>query len=491
LGSFLPYKDRQLTIILSNWLSTCLIEFIVLGELKLNKNKKLFGTSGIRGVVNVNLTPMLALEVGLAVATHTKSGNIVVGHDTRVSSPMMEHSLISGLLGGGSNVCMLGLTPTPLLAFLTRELNAKAGVMITASHNPPEYNGIKLFNTDSLAFDDGQQNQIEEIIRNKLFTRPSWQNIGTVTSLDESHRYLKAIQKNVVLEKKWRVILDPGCGATCNIAPTLFRMLGCDVITMNAQPDGFFPGRLPLPEPESLQYLCQMVKNLHADVGIAYDGDGDRMVAIDEKGAFAPLDQILAAFASHVVRMNNGGIVVTNLESSMCFEKMVESYGGVVVRTKVGDVRVAAAIKRHTAVFGGEPCGAWIHPQHHFCPDGILSSILLLKTLEEVNKTLSSFVSDVPHFPMIRREVTCPDDVKSKVIENLESRLPSLFPEHKKVSTIDGVRLTLKEGWVLIRPSGTEPLLRLTVEAESKEEAEKTMKKCLKMVEKLIKGATR
>ena len=449
--------------------------------------QKLFGTSGIRGVINVDLTPMLALDVGLAVATYTDAGKIAVGHDTRISCPMLEHSLVSGLLAGGSTVYRLGLTPTPLLAFLTREFKANAGVMITASHNPPEYNGIKLFNADSMAYDERQQNQIEEIIRNKGFRRPSWQNIGTTTSQDESHRYLEAVQKTVKLEKKWRVVLDPGCGATCHIAPALFRMLGCEVMAVNAQPDGFFPGRSPLPEAEFLQQLCQMVKSFHADIGIAYDGDGDRMVAIDENGALAPFDQILAAFASHTVRENKGGIVVTNVEASMCFERMVEPYGGEIVRTKVGDVHVAAAIKRHKAVFGGEPSGAWIHPQHHFCPDGVLSSILLLKILEEKNKSLSSLVSEVPHYPIIRRGVTCPNDVKPEVMENLESSLPALFPETREESTIDGVRLTLKKGWILIRPSGTEPLVRLTVEAESEVMAREIMNKGLKLVEKLIK----
>jgi phosphoglucosamine mutase len=453
--------------------------------------QRLFGTSGIRGIFNVDLTPKLAVDVGLALATYTNAGEIVIGHDTRVSSPLLERSVISGLLSGGSRVHRLGLTPTPVLAFLTRELKADAGVMITASHNPPEYNGTKLFNPDSTAYNEKEQREIEKIINQKLFTRSRWQDIKKLTSLDETHRYLEALQKAVKLERQWRVVLDPGCGATCHVAPTLFRMLGCKVTAINSQPDGFFPGRSPAPEPESLQPLCEVVKQLRADIVIAYDGDGDRMVVIDEKGFLAPLDQTLAAYASHLVKKRKGGVVVTTVEASMCLEKTIEPVHGKVVRTKVGDVEVASAVKRHKAVFGGEPCGAWIHPQHHHCPDGILSSVLLLKSLEDENKNLSSFVSEIPRYPILRQKLPCPNRAKSVVIEDLGKTLPPLYPEVEEKLTIDGVRLTLKNGWILVRPSGTEPSIRITVEVESVKEAEDIMEKGIRQIKKSVEEATR
>jgi phosphoglucosamine mutase len=448
---------------------------------------KLFGSSGIRGVVNMDLTPTLVVEVGLALATHTNSGRILVGHDTRVSSPLLENSIISGLSAGGSNVYRLGLVPTPVLAFITREIKADAGVMITASHNPPEYNGIKLFNGDSMPYNQKQQYQIESIMADNQYKRADWQHIGTATSLDESNRYIEAVQKIIKLKKKWRVILDPGCGATCQIVPTLFRRLGCKVIAMNAQPDGFFPARSPAIEAESLQPLGRIVKQLNADIGIAYDGDGDRMVAIDEKGVLAPLDQNLAAYASYLVRKHRGGAVITTVEASMCLEEMVGLHGGKVIRTKVGDVNVSSAIKRHEAVFGGEPCGAWIHPQHHFCPDGILSSILLLEALEEEGKTLSSFVSEAPQYPVIRKNISCPNKIKPTTMEGIDKSLPSLFPENKEKIATDGICLIVRCGKILVRPSGTEPLIRLTAEAESAKEAEEIMKKCLKLVKNTIR----
>jgi len=448
--------------------------------------QRLFGTSGIRGIFNVDLTPKLALEVGLALATYTNAGEIAVGHDTRVSSPLLEHSVVSGLLSGGSKVDRVGLTPTPVLAFLTRELKADSGVMITASHNPPEYNGVKLFNPDSTAYNEEEQRGIERITNQKLFKRSGWKDIKTPTSLDETHRYLEAIQKAVKLERRWRLVLDPGCGAACHVAPALFRMLGCEVTAINSQPDGFFPGRSPALELESLQPLCEVVKQLHAEIGIAYDGDGDRMVVIDERGVIALLDQTLAAYASWLIKKRKGGLVVTTVEASMCFEKMIEPLHGKIVRTKVGDVEVATAVEGHEAVFGGEPCGAWIHPQHHYCPDGILSSVLLLKALEDENKSLSSFVSEAPCYPILREKLPCPNRAKSAVMEDLEKTLPSLYSEIEGKLTIDGLRLTLKNGWILVRPSGTEPFIRITVEAESAEEAEDIMEEGLRQVKKSV-----
>jgi phosphoglucosamine mutase len=324
--------------------------------------QRLFGTSGIRGIINSDYYADLPLKVGLAIATLTNSGDILTGRDSRVSSSMFEESLISGLLAGGSSVQCLGLVPTPVLAFLTRELDAETGVMITASHNPPEYNGIKLFCKDSCAYADDQQVQIEEIIRNQSFRRvcaSTWKTLIDARKINEVNSYFEIIRNKIKLNKKWRIVLDLGHGATCCIAPKLFREKNLEVITINSHIDGFFPGRKPLPDAESLIPLFNVVKNLSADIGIAYDGDGDRMSIIDEKGSMIPSDQLMAAFAAHRFKKNDGGIVVTTVEASLCMESMVEEYSGKVIRTNVGDVAIATSTKKHRAIFGGEPCVAW------------------------------------------------------------------------------------------------------------------------------------
>jgi len=447
---------------------------------------KLFGTSGVRGLVNVDLTPILAAKVGLAVVTFSKAKKVLVARDTRVSGLMLEKALVSGLLAGGANVICLGVVPTSVLAFLTKKLNADAGVMITASHNPPEYNGIKIFNSDSMAYGGESQNEIERIVKNEIFCLVNWRNVGEAMFIDESHFYVEMAWKTVKSRKKWHVIVDPGCGATYSLAPMIFEGLGCKVTAINAQPDGFFPARSPEPNAESLKPLAKIVRELSADVGIAYDGDGDRVAFIDEEGNFVDFDRVLAAYAAYIAKEKGGGTIVTNVEASMCVEKMVEAQSGKVARTKVGDVYVAEAVKQHNAIFGGEPCGAWIHPKFHYCPDGILSSVLLLKAMEDENKRLSEFIAETPQYPVLRENVACENEIKYKVVEKVEDGLKSVFPVYKELSNVDGVYLALENGWILVRASGTEPLVRLTVEGESLKATRKIMEKGVVLVKELV-----
>jgi phosphoglucosamine mutase len=437
-------------------------------------------------VVNKDLTPVLAVKVGLAIGTFTKAGKIFVARDTRLSGSIIENALVSGLLACGSKVYCLGVLPTPVLAYSTMKLEADAGVMITASHNPPQYNGIKIFDGNGMAYGEKSQSEIEKIIENEDFRLADWRNLGENIALEDKRGlYLDMVQKSITLEKEWHVVVDPGCGATSNIAPTVFRSLKCKVTSINANADGFFPGRSPEPNVESLKPLAKIVRNLGADVGVGYDGDGDRAAFLDENGDLMNFDRVLAAYAAYILKKGEGKTVVTNVEASMCVEKMVEPHGGKVVRTKVGDVYVAEAVKKFNAVFGGEPCGAWIHPQFHYCPDGILSSVLLLKALEDEGKSLSEFVAETPAYPVLRRNVPCRNDEKHRVVEKTEEAFKKVFPKYKQLSTVDGVRLTLEDGWVLVRASGTEPLVRLTVEGESLKAAERIMEKALALVKEV------
>ena len=447
---------------------------------------KLFGSSGVRGLVNVDLKPILAAKIGLAVVTFSKAKKVLVARDTRVSGVMLENALVSGLLAEGADVNCLGVVPTPVLAYLTKRLKADVGVMITASHNPPQYNGIKIFGGDSLAYSKESQNEVEKIIANESFRRGDWRNVGETLLIDESHLYVEMIGKTAKLHKKWHVIVDPGCGATYNLAPMVLKILGCSVQAINSQPDGFFPARSPEPNAESMKLLAKIVRELDADLGVGYDGDGNRAAFIDEKGNFVDFDRVLAAYAAYVAKKKGKGVVVTNVETSMCIEKMVEACGGKVMRTKVGDVYVAEAIKRHNAVFGGEPCGAWIHPQFHYCPDGILSSVMLLKALEDENRSLSEFIAETPQYQTLRENIVCKNKVKHKVVEKVGEGLKAVFPAYKKYSTVDGVRLALRNGWILVRASGTEPVVRLTVEGESLKAAKEILEKGVAFVKKLV-----
>jgi phosphoglucosamine mutase len=449
---------------------------------------KLFGSSGVRGLANVDLTPLLACKVGLAVATYAKAKKAVVARDTRVSGSMLEDALVSGLLSSGTEVLLAGIVPTPALAYATKAFGADAGFMLTASHNPPQYNGIKVFNRDSLSYTDEDQNAVEKNVREGTFALADWRSLGKTTPIDASQIYMEMALKAVALKRQWRVVVDPGCGATFDVAPAMLKAMGCKVTALNAHPDGYFPARKSEPTAESLKDLANVVKTLGADAGIAFDGDGDRVAFIDEKGAFVNFDRSLAAYAAYALKRSGGGTVVTNVEASMCVETMAQTQGGRVIRSRVGDIYISEAIKRAGAVFGGEPCGAWVHPQLHYCPDGPLSAALFLKALEDEGKSASEFVGAVPEYITLRENVTCKKELKYKAVAKIGATLKTAFPDYTDFSTVDGVRLALKDGWLLVRASGTEPLIRLTVEGESLAVANDITKKATALIKKQIEA---
>jgi phosphoglucosamine mutase len=449
---------------------------------------KLFGSSGVRGLTNVDLTPILACRVALAMATHSKAKTAVVARDTRVSGNMLEEALVSGLLSTGTDVLFADIVPTPVLAYATKALCADIGFMLTASHNPPQYNGIKVFNSESLSYTDEDQEAVEKIVTDGNFAVADWRSLGKTTLIDASTVYLCAVQKTVTLKKRWNVVVDPGCGAAFGIGPQMLKALGCKVTSLNAQPDGYFPARKSEPTAESLHDLAKTVKTLHADVGVAFDGDADRVAFVDENGVFVNFDRSLAAYGAFALKRNGGGLVVTNVEASMCVETMAEKYGGKVVRTRVGDIYVSETIKRDGAVFGGEPCGAWVHPQIHLCPDGPLSAALFLKALEDEGKTVSEFIGEVPEYITMRENIVCKNEQKNKIAEKLGGALKSGFPDYTDFSTVDGARVALKNGWLLVRASGTEPLIRLTVEGESPEAAKDITQKATALIHKQIEA---
>ena len=281
---------------------------------------------------------------------------------------MLEDALVSGLLSSGTDVFLAGIVPTPVLAYATKALGADAGFMLTASHNPPQYNGIKVFKGDSLSYTDEDQDAVEKNVVEGTFALADWRSLGKTTPIDASQVYMEMALKAVALKRQWQIVVDPGCGATFDVAPAMLKAMGCKVTALNAHPDGYFPARKSEPTAESLKDLANVVKTLGADAGIAFDGDGDRVAFVDEKGAFVNFDRSLAAYAAYALKRSGGGTVVTNVEASMCVETMAQAQGGKVIRTKVGDIYISEVIKQSDAVFGGEPCGAWVHPQASLLP---------------------------------------------------------------------------------------------------------------------------
>jgi len=429
----------------------------------------LFGTSGIRRIVGVDLEPILAVRIGLALGFVLEKGRLTLAKDTRTSGQMLSSALAAGALSGGLEVIDLGILPTPALAYLTKSLGAVSGVVITASHNPPEFNGLKLFDSDGKAYDESLQNQIERVYSSGKLARASWNQPCDVSSLDLSLEYIEMVLRQVDLDKKWKAAVDCGSGAAYQLAPDTLRSLHCDTFCLNDQPDGFFPGRSPEPTLQSVSALVAAVRNMNCDIGFAYDGDADRALFVDEQGRCVDGDIALAAFASYKVRKHGGGQVALPIDTSLAAQEAVEKSSGRVVWTKVGDANVANAIVTRCAIFGGEPCGAWIHPSFHLCPDGILSSIMLLKAIEEEDTTASEFFSGIKKYPMRRTKIPCQDRAKTEIMRKVEASLPELFGEKTDVTRIDGIRIQAQNGWILVRASGTEPAIRITVEARSEQ----------------------
>lgn len=448
---------------------------------------KLFGSSGVRGLVNSELTPTLVCKVASAVAAHAKAKKVIVARDTRVSGDMFEAALVSGLTSMGTDVLLAGMVPTPALAYASKITGSDAGFMLTASHNPPQYNGIKVFNGD-LSYADDDQVAVEKIVADGKPPLADWRKLGKTAPIDAAQIYLDMAQKAVKLKKPWRVVVDAGCGAAFDVGPKLLMAIGCKVIALNCQPDGHFPARKSEPTAESLNDLAKTVKALGADIGIGFDGDADRVAFVDENGVFVNFDRSLAGYGALALKRNGGGTIITTIEASMCVETMAQKFDGKVVRTPVGDIYVSEAIKREGAVFGGEPCGAWVHPQHHLCPDGPLSAALFLSALEDEGKTVSQFIGEVPEYITQRVNFACKKQQKYLLMEQIAGGLKTVFPNYTDFSTVDGARLAVKNGWLLVRASGTEPLIRLTVEGESDQAAKVITAKATALIQKHVEA---
>jgi phosphoglucosamine mutase len=443
--------------------------------------RKLFGTSGIRGPIGKVVTANLALKMGRAISTLLGPGHsVVVGYDTRTSSQMLERAITAGILEGGCDVLSLGMAPTPLVGYATMKL-ADAGVMITASHNPPQDNGIKVWTAKGMAFPPSQEIELEKIISGETFSIASWRNIGQVKDIKNiSREYIKDLLDYIHIKPGLKVVVDSASGAASYLSPLILRKAGCQVITLNSQPDGFFPGRMAEPSEANLQELMRMVKATKADLGIAHDGDADRMIAVDEQGNMADFDKLVSLMAREI-----GGKVVTTVDASNSMDMCLEGKGEV-IRTKVGDVHVAEAIEENNASFGGEPSGTWIHPDFCMCPDGILSGLRITALVSEKGP-LSELLNGVPSFPTLREKINCEESQKKIIMEKTEAEFHKLFEDVAEVNLIDGVRLSLENGsWVLIRPSGTESYVRITLGGKTDVEAQNLMDKSKEFMKNLL-----
>lgn len=434
---------------------------------------KLFGSSGIRGVFGTDITPELVLRIGRALGTMRSS--VVVGWDTRLTSDMLVHAASAGILSAGAGAHLAGMLPTPTLARATRGF--EAGLMVTASHNPPEFNGVKLWNPDGMAFDTEQMLEVERLIEKGDFKNPKWSEVrGAEVLRGAVEEHIRAIVASVG-RSSCSIVVDCGNGAASVISPYLFTEMGCTVTTLNAHPDGTFPGRGSEPLEERLGHLRESVLALDAQIGIAHDGDGDRVVAFDGQGNFMDGDILLPILAMY----EDAETVVVPVDASMGIERVLK--GKNVVRSRVGDVYVAEEMKRSGAGFGGEPSGTFIFAPQGYCPDGIYAAARLCKLASRA--PLSELAARIPRYPMLRDRIPCPAAKRKGVMDAVEMRISRMKPE--RVDRTDGLRLDFGDAWCLLRPSGTEPKIKIYVEADDQQRAEGLFSEMRKLVKEAVR----
>jgi len=432
----------------------------------------LFGSSGIRGIANEEITPELALKVGKACGTLYK--HMVIGNDPRTSSHMIKNAVTAGVLSAGAEITDIGLVSTPTLAHSARKYDA--GIMITASHNPGKYNGIKLFNPDGSGFSVPQSEEIEKNMEGKV---TPWNEIKNPRNYGMAiPEHVNSILRSVPMpEKDIRVVVDCCNGSTGMITPYLLEEMGCKVITLNAQPDGYFPAHDPEPVEENLHQLKNVVKISDADIGIAHDCDGDRIVVVDKKGKLIPNDKMLALMAKYT---NERGKIVVPINTSLSLDSYLPH--AEIARTKVGDIFISEKLKEIEGDFGGEPSGTYVFPSFSYCPDGIYAAAKIISIWGEID--IEEELGRIPQYHMVRDSIVSTKEKIEKGMKKVEENLNAFGYEN--MNKIDGIRIDMSGAWILVRPSGTEPKIRVTVEAEKEEEAKNLHDKVVGIIKRCI-----
>ena len=457
---------------------------------------RLFGTNGIRGVVNQDMNGELALGIGNAWGTYLKQTipqpKCTIGTDARLSNHMLKSAIIAGLLSTGCDVIDVGLVPTPTLQYTVKEKRFDAGIIITASHNPPQFTGIKGTANDGTELSKDVEEKIEKIYFSQQYSLSDWRSIGAFSTWDGAiDLYIKGILSTVdvvcIKQHRFHVVLDCGNGVGSLVTPILLKKLGCTVTKLNSEPDGTFPGRHSEPTPENLTVLMKNVPEAGASFGVGLDGDADRAIFIDENGKYISGDKSLSLVGKYITREKQGGVTVTPVTTSTCFEDVIRHNNGCVIYTKVGSPIVAHVMKEKHAVFGGEENGGLIFPEFQYCRDSAMSLAKILEILAKEERSLSKLIAEIPFYEMYKTKVACQNEKKELVL----NRVVNQMKDSKNITNIDrtdGVKLYMKDGWVLMRPSGTEPIFRVYVESKEKQRSEQLAIFYKNLIESLIQS---
>ena len=455
--------------------------------MEVDVSKLMISISGIRGVVGDGLTPQLIVNFAQSFGTYLGSGKVVVGRDSRVTGPMVKHAVFSGLLAAGCDVIDIGVCPTPTVQMAVEHLKARGGIVITASHNPIEWNALKLIDTSGLFLDEAQGKQVIKFVEQNHFQNVAWDQVGKIELNDEAIDYhvksilkLNLIEPEKIAAKKFKVVVDCVNGAGATILPQLLKKLGCEVIFINEEPTGLFP-RAPEPLPENLKELCKKFKSVKADIGFAVDPDVDRLAIVSEKGVPLGEEYTLALAVNYVLQKKNGAVVV-NASGSKAIDDIAAKYDAEVIRTKVGEIFVSQKMKEVNAAIGGEGNGGVILPELHLGRDAPLGIALTLQQLALSGGKISELFATLPQYHISKNRVEITDVNVSDILDALSEKY-----KKQKIDLTDGLKILWRNRWVQIRPSNTEPIIRVYSEAKTAEEANALGFKFVKEIKSMIK----
>ncbi len=445
---------------------------------------KFFGTNGIRGVFSKDFTLEFVHDMTLAIGTYFEKGPILIGYDGRESSPVICKVVSATLNSIGIDCNVAGVVPTPCLEFAVKSLGYSGGLMITASHNPPQYNGIKPAAKDGVEISRGDELIIEDIYMQKRWmTRPEkWGITGTEDRAIQTYLngIISHIDSKLIESKHFKVVLDLGNGAQAVSAPDFCNMLQCQTFLVNQNIDGKFPGRGSEPTPQNLSELSKTVIDNNADVGIAFDGDGDRSIFCDNNGDILTGDKSALILTQHILKKNPNSLVVTCLNSGSNIEVLAEKFNSKVIRTKVGSVEVSRKMVPTNALIGFEENGGFMYGKHNQVRDGCMTLALMLDMLASTEKSLSEEIASLPPSFTTKDKVSCPSEKIQKLISSLKTESPNS-------DTSDGIKINFDpKNWVMVRPSGTEPIVRIYAEAESQDKLDTLMSEYVAKVSSII-----
>ena len=431
--------------------------------------------SGVRGIVGESLTPQLAARFASAFGTYLSQGQVLVGQDSRPSGLMLKKAVMTGLLATGCQPVEVGILPLPTILFLTRKKQARGAVVITASHNPFNWNGLKFIGQDGLYLRSSEVEEFLDIFHQGEFTYVPAERIKPALSEKEAgylhlRRIFSQIKVKEIKKKKFRLVADCANGAGATLLPRFLQELGAEVRFINTELSGKFAHQSE-PTPENLKELGHEVRAFQADLGLAQDADADRLALVDEQGQPLGEDATLTLSVDHVLSRKKGPVVV-NLSSSMVIEDIARKYGVRVYRTKIGESNVVEKMLETRAVVGGEGNGGVIWPAVHPCRDSFTAAGLILEKLSSFPGSISQLMATYPRYYLLKEKFDCPAELAFKVVTELRRRY-----QRENISTLDGLKIIWGEAWVHLRPSNTEPIIRIIAEARSAEKARRLLEK--------------